>query len=50
MLIQGVQEEGQVGVRVIVEEPAKALVRGAPEFQGPWIFVHAPRYEWHPEV
>ena len=33
MLVQGVQEEGQVGV--IVEEPAQTMVSGAAEFQGP---------------
>ena len=34
----------------MVEDPAKAVAPGAAEFQNPQIFVHAPRYEWHPEV
>ena len=34
----------------VVEEPAKVGALSAAEFQGPRIFVHAPRYEWHPEV
>ena len=46
--IQGVQGEGQVGI--VVEEPAKAVAPGVVEFQGPRIYVHAPRYEWHLEV
>ena len=46
--IQGVQREGQV--EGVVEEPAEVGAFGATEFQGPRIFVHAPRYEWHPEV
>ena len=48
MVVQGVQEEGQVGV--IVEEPAETMVPNAPEFQDPLIFVHVPRYEWRLEV
>ena len=46
--IQGVQDEGQVGVRV--EEPSDAMILGAAEFQGPRIFVNAPMYEWRLEV
>ena len=48
MPIQGVQDEGQVGVRV--EEPSEAVILGVAEFQGPRIFVNVPRYEWRPEV
>ena len=48
MLVQGVQEEGQVGVTI--EEPAKIAILSATEFQGPQIFVHAPWYEWRPEA
>ena len=40
MMVQGVQEEGPVGV--IVEELAETVVPSAPEFHGPWIFVHVP--------
>ena len=46
--IQAVQREGQV--EGIVEEPAEVGAPSGAQFQGPWIFVHAPRYEWHPEV
>ena len=46
--IQGIQGEGQAGV--VVEEPIEAIALGVAEFQGPRIFVHAPRYEWHLEV
>ena len=48
MLIQVVQDEGPVGVRV--EEPSEAMILGAAEFQGPRIFVNMIRYEWRPEV
>ena len=40
MPIQGVQDEGQVGVRV--EEPFEAVIPGAVEFHGPRIFVNTP--------
>ena len=33
-----------------MEEPGEVGAPSAAEFQGPRIFVHAPRYEWHPEV
>ena len=33
-----------------MEELAEVGAPGAAEFQGPRIFVHAPRYEGHPEV
>ena len=46
--IQCVQREGQV--EGVVEEPAEVDAPSVAEFQGPRIFVHAPRYEWHPEV
>ena len=46
--IQGVQSEGQV--EGVVEEPTEVVAFGAAEFQGPRIFVHAPRYERHPKV
>ena len=46
--IQGVQREGQV--EGLVEELAEVGAPSAVEFQGPRIFVHAPHYEWHPEV
>ena len=46
--IQGVQGEGQTGV--VVEESTEAVAPSAAEFQGPRIFAHAPKYEWHPEV
>ena len=46
--IQGVQREGQV--EGVMEEPAEVGAPNAAKFQGPRIFVHAPRYEWHPEV
>ena len=46
--IQGVQREGQV--EGIMEEPAEVGAPSAAEFPGPRIFVHAPRYEWHPKV
>ena len=46
--IQGVQSEGQV--EGVVEEPAEVVAPGAAEFQGPRIFVHKPRYDWHLEV
>ena len=46
--IQGVQSEGQV--EGVVEEPVEVGAPGAAEFQGPRIFMHAPQYEWHPEV
>ena len=40
MPVQGVQEEGQVGI--IVEELAEAMVPGATKFPGLQIFIHAP--------
>ena len=46
--IQGVQREGQV--EGVVEEPAEVGAPSAAEFQGPRIFVHAPRYAWHSDV
>ena len=46
--IQGAQRDGQV--EGVVEEPIEVGAPSAAEFQGPRIFVHAPRYEWHPEV
>ena len=46
--IQGVQSGGQV--EGVVEESVEVGAPGAAEFQGPQIFVHAPRYEWHLEV
>ena len=46
--IQGVQSEGQV--EGVVEGPAEVVVPSAAEFWGPRIFMHAPWYEWHPEV
>ena len=46
--IHGVQREGQV--EGVVEELAEVGAPSTAEFQGPRIFVHAPRYEWHPEV
>ena len=45
--IQGVQSEGQV--EGVVEEPTEVVLPSAAKFQGPRIFVHAPRYEWHLE-
>ena len=33
-----------------MEEQAEVVAPGAAEFQGPRIFAHAPRYEWHLEV
>ena len=33
-----------------IEELAKTMVPSATEFQGPRIFVHAPRCKWHSEV
>ena len=48
MPVQGVKEEGQVGI--IVEEPDEAMIPGATEFHSPRIFVHAPRCEWRPKV
>ena len=45
---QGVQREGQV--EGVAEEPVEFGAPSAAEFQGPWIFVHAPWYEWDPEV
>ena len=45
---QGVQREGQV--EGVMEELAEVGAPNAAEFQGPRIFVHAPRYEWHPKV
>ena len=46
--IQDVQSEGQA--KGVVEKPTEVVSPGAAEFQGPRICVHAPRYEWHPEV
>ena len=48
MSVQGVQEKGQVGVKV--KEPANAIKPSVAKFQGPWIFVHAPEYKWRPKV
>ena len=45
--IQGVQSEGCVDG--VMEEPVEIGAPGVAEFEGPRIFVHAPRYEWHPE-
>ena len=33
-----------------MEETDEVGAPSAAEFQGPRIFVHAPHYEWHPEV
>ena len=33
-----------------MEELAEVGAPSAADFQGPRIFVHAPRYEWHLEV
>ena len=33
-----------------MEEPAEVGAPSAAEFQGPRIFMHAPRSEWHPKV
>ena len=34
----------------MVEEPAKTVISGVVEFQGPRIFVNVARFEWTPEV
>ena len=46
-LLEGVLGEGQVGT---VEEPVEAVSTYPAAFDGPRIFVHAPQYEWRPEV
>ena len=33
-----------------MQEPSEAVVTRQAAFEGPRIFVHAPRYEWRPEV
>ena len=35
---------------MVVEEPLEAVVMSEVAFEGLRIFVHAPQYEWHPEV
>ena len=36
--------------KVVVQEPSEVVVMREAAFEGPRIFVHAPRYEWRPEV
>ena len=36
--------------RVLVQEPSEAVVTREVAFEGPRVFVLAPRYEWHSEV
>ena len=47
-LLEGVPQGDQA--KVVVQEPSEAVVMREAAFEGPRIFVHAPRYEWRPEV
>lgn len=46
-LLEGVSGEGQAEH---VEEPSDVVVIGDAAFNEPTIFIHAPRFEWRPEV
>ena len=47
-LLEDVPQGGQA--EVVVQEPSEAVVTREAAFEGPRIFVHAPRYEWRLEV